>query len=150
MFNHLVAVADGLLEYAQLDPSLYSLRPELSVRLSVAVAVTGTESPVVMNTADIALLKDPEYLKYVNLFATDLDALGKAFAAAWYKLVTRDMGPVTRCLGPDVPPAQPFQNPLPLPPSAQANFTQVRADIVEALTEPSTSLEGDKVAMRSF
>ena len=43
-----------------------------------------------------------------------------------YKLTSRDMGPVTRCIGPSVPPAQPWQNPLPPTPSKLANFDDVK------------------------
>jgi catalase (peroxidase I) len=59
-----------------------------------------------MLTADIALLKDPVYLKWVQTYAADQKALTNDFGNAWYKLMTRDMGPVTRCIGSKVPPAQ--------------------------------------------
>ena len=67
---------------------------------------------VMMLTTDIALTRDPEYLTYVKEFAADADAFSEEFAKAWYKLVTRDVGPVERCVGPQVPPAQHFQHPL--------------------------------------
>ncbi|CAN0088565.1 unnamed protein product, partial [Ascophyllum nodosum] len=69
-----------------------------------------------MLTTDIALLMDPNYLALVDLYASDLDALDVSFSNAWYKITTRDMGPYTRCVGPDVPPPQAFQLPLPDPP----------------------------------
>lgn len=66
-------------------------------------------------------------------------------AAAWYKLMTRDMGPYTRCLGKALPPAQPFQLPLPAPAAKQPNFDQVKKDIAKALTASSSAIEGDNV-----
>lgn len=61
---------------------------------------------IMMLTADIALLKDPVYLKWVQTYAGDETALTNDFGNVWYKLMTRDMGPVTRCIGPKVPAAQ--------------------------------------------
>jgi len=92
-----------------------------------------------MMTSDIALLHDPVYTQYAHLFATNLSALNDAFGRAWYKLMTRDMGPVTRCLGPMVPPAQPFQNPLPSPPAQLADFNAVKTAIIAAMTTNSSS-----------
>ena len=95
-----------------------------------------------MMTSDVSLLHDPEgkYQPIVKKFAEDEDAFARAFSHAWYKLTTRDMGPVTRCVGPDVPPAQPFQYPLP-PQQGMANFTQVYQDVKAALG-PDTSGNG--------
>ncbi|CAN0446315.1 unnamed protein product [Ascophyllum nodosum] len=75
-------------------------------------------SDIRMLTADIALLRDPEYLALVELFASDLEALETSFSNAWYKLTTRDMGPHSRCAGTDVPPPQVFQLPLPDQPAS--------------------------------
>jgi catalase-peroxidase len=61
---------------------------------------------IMMLTADIALLKDPVYLKWVQHYAGDEKALTNDFGKVWYKLMTRDMGPATRCIGPKVPAAQ--------------------------------------------
>merc|ERR1712241_141610 len=69
----------------------------------------------------------------VKKFASDQEAFDKAFAHAWYKLTTRDMGPVTRCIGNNVPPAQPWQYPLPAPSVNQASFDDVKADLEEFL-----------------
>ncbi|CAN0223003.1 unnamed protein product, partial [Scytosiphon promiscuus] len=73
---------------------------------------------IVMLTTDVALLFDADYLALVENFAEDQDALDKAFAAAWYKLLSRDMGQFERCVGPDVAPPQAFQLPLPSAPAA--------------------------------
>lgn len=54
---------------------------------------------IMMLTTDIAMKEDPEFSKYVTEFANNETALTEAFGLAWYKLVTRDMGPVTRCAG---------------------------------------------------
>ncbi|CAM9348768.1 unnamed protein product, partial [Sphacelaria rigidula] len=70
---------------------------------------------IMMLTADIALLNDATYLEIVTEFAENQYSLDVAFSNAWYKLTSRDMGPVTRCRGSDVPPAQEFQLPLPEP-----------------------------------
>ncbi len=58
---------------------------------------------LMMSTADIALKMDPAYLKISNHFHKDHAAFEDAFARAWYKLTHRDMGPVSRYLGPEVP-----------------------------------------------
>jgi catalase-peroxidase len=54
---------------------------------------------VMMLTTDIALKHDEEYRQYVAEFANNESAFKEAFAKAWYKLVTRDVGPISRCAG---------------------------------------------------
>ncbi len=91
-----------------------------------------------MLPSDISLLRDPLYKSLVNQFAQNATYLTQVFRAAWYKLTTRDMGPVSRCLNVSIggmwqlPPAQPFQFPLPSPPSSLPDFDAV-ADAVRAL-----------------
>jgi catalase-peroxidase len=66
-----------------------------------------------MLTTDLALRLDPIYGPITKRFHENPDQLAEAFAKAWYKLLHRDMGPVTRYLGPWVPEPQLWQDPLP-------------------------------------
>jgi catalase-peroxidase len=56
-----------------------------------------------MLTTDLSLRFDPIYEPISRRFMEDQDAFADAFARAWFKLVHRDMGPVVRYLGPEVP-----------------------------------------------
>jgi catalase-peroxidase len=66
-----------------------------------------------MLTTDIALRVDPEYEKVSRRFLEHPDEFATAFAKAWYKLLHRDMGPVSRYLGPWVAEPQLWQDPVP-------------------------------------
>ena len=69
---------------------------------------------LMMTTADIALKVDPKYLEISKRFHTDHKAFEDAFARAWYKLTHRDMGPISRYLGPEVPQEELlWQDPIP-------------------------------------
>ena len=72
-----------------------------------------THAPM-MFTADMALRVDPIYEAISRRFHENPEELADAFAKAWYKLTHRDMGPVSRLLGPLVP-AEPqlWQDPVP-------------------------------------
>src|ERR1700733_6284592 len=67
-----------------------------------------------MFTTDLALKVDPSYAKISKHFHENPEELADAFAKAWFKLTHRDMGPVSRYLGPLVP-AEPllWQDPVP-------------------------------------
>ena len=59
--------------------------------------------PPTMLTTDLSLRFDPIYEPISRRFMADQDAFADAFARAWFKLTHRDMGPVVRYLGPEVP-----------------------------------------------
>jgi catalase-peroxidase len=67
----------------------------------------------VMLTTDLALKLDPIYGPISRRFYENPDLLEDAFARAWYKLLHRDMGPISRYLGPYVPEPQLWQDPVP-------------------------------------
>ena len=73
----------------------------------------GTQA-LMMTTADMALKMDPAYREISERFHKDHKAFEDAFARAWFKLTHRDMGPIQRYLGPEVPKEELiWQDPVP-------------------------------------
>ena len=67
-----------------------------------------------MFTSDLALREDPEYFKISTRFHENPEEFADAFARAWFKLTHRDMGPIARYLGKDVPSEELiWQDPIP-------------------------------------
>ncbi|WP_375334474.1 catalase/peroxidase HPI [Flagellimonas sp. C4] len=67
-----------------------------------------------MLTTDLSLRFDPAYEKISRKFYNDPQAFAEAYARAWFKLTHRDMGPVSRYLGPEVPKEELiWQDPIP-------------------------------------
>jgi len=65
--------------------------------------VPGKKHAPIMLTTDLALRFDPAYEKISRRFFENPDEFADAFARAWFKLTHRDMGPLSRYLGPEVP-----------------------------------------------
>jgi len=73
-----------------------------------------TTHPPVMLTTDLALRMDPAYAVISRRFLANPQEFADAFARAWFKLTHRDMGPVSRYLGPEVPSEELiWQDPVP-------------------------------------
>ncbi|WP_026354125.1 catalase/peroxidase HPI [Massilia niastensis] len=70
------------------------------------------QSPMMLTT-DLSLRDDPIYGPIARRFFENPDQLADAFAKAWFKLLHRDMGPLSRYLGPWVPGPQLWQDPVP-------------------------------------
>jgi catalase-peroxidase len=76
--------------------------------------IEGKKNPPMMATSDLSLLVDPEYRKISERFRDNPDQFADAYRRAWFKLLHRDMGPVSRYVGPWVPQeVQLWQDPLP-------------------------------------
>src|SRR5271155_3913765 len=86
-----------------------------------------------MFTTDLSLKMDPVYAPISKRFHKNPKELAEAFAKAWYKLTHRDMGPVSRLLGPLVAPPQLWQDPVPKvdhPLIGEQDIAQLKAKIL--------------------
>ncbi|MCU7241220.1 catalase/peroxidase HPI [Pseudomonas peradeniyensis] len=86
-----------------------------------------------MLTSDLALRFDPIYEPIARRFKDNPDQLADAFARAWYKLIHRDMGPLARYLGPEMPNEELlWQDPLPKagPQPSDADITALKAKVL--------------------
>ncbi len=87
-----------------------------------------------MLTSDIALRTDPAYEKIARHFLENPAEFADAFARAWFKLTHRDMGPITRYLGPLVPKEQLiWQDPVPPVDHPLVNDNDIKALKAELL-----------------
>jgi catalase-peroxidase len=90
--------------------------------------------PTMMTTADMAMRMDPIYGPISRRFHENPDEFADAFARAWFKLTHRDMGPVSRYLGAEVPSEELiWQDPLPAVDHDlidAADATALKADIL--------------------
>ena len=91
----LVKSPAGANQWHAVNPKEEDLAPDVE-DLSLLV-------PTVMLTSDMALREDPTYKKISKRFHENPNELAEAFARAWFKLLHRDMGPLTRYIGPEVP-----------------------------------------------
>jgi catalase-peroxidase len=98
--------------------------------------VAGKTHAPMMFTTDIALREDPIYHKISKRFLENPDAFADAFAKAWFKLTHRDMGPLPRYLGPEVPKeALLWQDPVPAVDHElidQADATALKNQVLES------------------
>ena len=89
-----------------------------------------------MLTTDLALRFDPAYEKISRRFFENPDEFADAFSRAWYKLTHRDMGPVARYLGPDVPQEELlWQDPVPAVDHvliAESDIIALKAKVLES------------------
>ena len=109
--------------------------------LPTAVSADGTKNETIgLLTSDVALIHDKAYLEIVRMFAENRDRFDTMFAHAWYKLVTRDMGPRSRCINSDTAPvSQDWQNGLPDRTESPPDFTEVRERIMNLLDSDNTA-----------
>ena len=97
----------GATQWIPTDESAANLVPDAHIE--------GKFYAPVMTTADLALRFDPEYEKISRRFLEDFDYFSDQFARAWFKLTHRDMGPIDRYLGKEVPTEQlVWQDPVPV------------------------------------
>ncbi|CAL2082462.1 catalase/peroxidase HPI [Tenacibaculum sp. 190524A05c] len=96
-----------------------------NARMAPKAGNANEKQALMMSTADMALKMDPVYREISERFHKDHAAFEDAFARAWFKLTHRDMGPIDRYLGPEVPSEELiWQDPIP-----KVNYTLSASDI---------------------
>lgn len=94
--------------------------------LAPQVDGSGKKVPTMMATTDIAIITDPIYRKIAERFHQDHAYFADTYARAWFKLTHRDMGPINRYLGNDVPTETLiWQDPLPAPTAELINESDI-------------------------
>ncbi|CAN5617837.1 catalase/peroxidase HPI [soil metagenome] len=103
--------------------------------------IPGKTHPPMMFTTDLALIVDPAYLEISKRFHENHEEFADAFARAWFKLTHRDMGPVSRYLGPLVPDEELiWQDPVPAVDHEIVNDDDV-AGLREKILDSGLSIE---------
>jgi catalase-peroxidase len=115
----LTASAAGAKQWTPKDPDANGTVPD-------AHDASKRHAPMMLTT-DLALRFDPAYEPIARRFHEHPEQLEEAFAKAWYKLLHRDMGPVSRYLGPWVPAPQLWQDPVPAPDAAPIDEADIAA-----------------------
>ncbi len=83
-------------------------------RMAPRAGDASKEQPLMMTTADMAMKMDPKYLAISKRFHENPKEFEDAFARAWFKLTHRDMGPIARYVGSEVPSEELiWQDPVP-------------------------------------
>ena len=88
-----------------------------------------------MLVTDVTMRVDPIYGKITKRWLEHPEELAEAFAKAWYKLLHRDMGPVSRYLGPWIPEPQLWQDPVPAvdhPLVSDADIAALKATVLNS------------------
>ncbi len=112
----------GATQWIPTDESAANLVPDAHI--------DGKFHAPVMTTADLALRFDPEYEKISRRFLEDFDYFSDQFARAWFKLTHRDMGPIARYLGKEVPSEELiWQDPVGIP--TRDSLTQEDVDAIK-------------------
>jgi catalase-peroxidase len=105
-------------------------------RLVPDAHIEGKKNPPMMATTDLSLLADPEYRRISERFRDHPDEFAETYRRAWFKLLHRDMGPVSRYVGPWVPQeVQLWQDPIPAaehPPLSESATVELKQRILDA------------------
>ena len=107
-----------------------------------------------MLTTDLALRFDPDYERVSRRFLEHPDEFADAFARAWFKLTHRDMGPIQRYLGPEVPQEELiWQDPVPAAtgePLSAADIASLKQQILDSGLSVSQLVSAAWAAASSF
>ncbi len=116
----------GAKQWKPTDPEAAKLVPD--------AFLDGVTHAPMMTTADMAMKMDPVYAEISARFHANPDQFADAFARAWFKLTHRDMGPISRYVGPEVPSEELiWQDPIPAGTTlSDADVSMLKAKVLDA------------------
>lgn len=124
----------GAIQWTPSDPAAANLVPDAHI--------ANKRNAPIMFTTDLALKKDPEFLKIVERFRANPKEFDKAFARAWFKLTHRDMGPRARYVGSEIPSEiLSWQDPIPAvehPLVSAAEISELKQQLLDSGLTTST------------